>query len=692
MKKVVFLMFFVIIANMGFGQNSKVYKMMGERYDSYKGGAGLNGGFIVKKNGKYGACDIEGKEVMPCQFDVVEVIAWSPACYFKVKDGGSDFGIYSQSAGKVIIPIGKYKDISIEKTPGTDASVDFKYIYYFKVKNSDDLCGVCDWNGKEVLPCIYKSINDGRATKNGQYLSLKSFNVTSFDYKTETINIATYDAVKEYANFQKEYAQKKAEEEVRAKAYAETKAKDDAEAARIEAAKFSVFAKKYVETKINTWQQKGEYEKTVDWQQRVNETTRAAKAAELLKDAEKAYIEEHSKNFQTGNLTLDKYDADNEVYLVKTSESDNWLVPVPINEAQNFKNNWNSFKRTPKYVIINDKLTVAEMTFTATNGKIYKYSNQASLNYTVAQINYNFAPINIDVASLNQTNPQGNQNISTVNLAAGGSQGGGQQKVATATKSDVDINIPVNTIKNDKTFAVIIANENYQEVDVVEFAKNDGAIFKEYCHKTLGLPEHNVHYKPDATLNNIRAEINWLRQVAEKFNGEANIIFYYAGHGIPDENSKTSYLLPIDGYGTDVATAYKLDDLYQTLGNIPTKSVIIFMDACFSGVGRDGRMIAQARGVAIKAKQGVPIGNTVVFSSSQDDETSLPYREKEHGLFTYVLLKKLQETKGDITLGELGKYVINEVGQKSVVINRKSQTPAVIPSTSLSNWENLKLK
>jgi len=117
------------------------------------------------------------------------------------------------------------------------------------------------------------------------------------------------------------------------------------------------------------------------------------------------------------------------------------------------------------------------------------------------------------------------------------------------------------------------------------------------------------------------------------------------------------------------------------------------MDACFSGAGRDGKLIAQARGIVIKAKHGVPVGNTVVFSSSQGDETSYPYREKGHGMFTYYLLKKLQETNGNITLGELGEYIIDVVGKQSTVINRKSQTPTVTPSVTLENgWKNRKLK
>lgn len=72
-------------------------------------------------------------------------------------------------------------------------------------------------------------------------------------------------------------------------------------------------------------------------------------------------------------------------------------------------------------------------------------------------------------------------------------------------------------------------------------------------------------------------------------------------------------MLPIDGYGSDVTTGYALDDLFKTLGNMPSKSVTIFLDACFSGAKRDGDMLASTRGVAIKVKQNAPQGNMVVF-------------------------------------------------------------------------------
>ena len=259
--------------------------------------------------------------------------------------------------------------------------------------------------------------------------------------------------------------------------------------------------------------------------------------------------------------------------------------------------------------------------------------------------------------------------------------------------SDVDKDIPVTGVRNLNTFVVIIANEHYRKVAGVPYAINDGNVFRQYCEKTLGIPSQNIHYVPDATLNGLQEEVDWLKGVSNAYKGNARIIFYYAGHGIPDEASKSAYLLPVDGNGTNVSTGYKLDDLYAALAANPTKSVTVFLDACFSGSKREEGMIASARGVVLKPKAGVPRGNMVVFSAATGAETAYPNKEQHHGMFTYFLLKKLQETKGDVTYSELSKYLLENVSQQSIVLNSKSQTPTVTPSAAVgTEWQNWKLK
>ena len=264
---------------------------------------------------------------------------------------------------------------------------------------------------------------------------------------------------------------------------------------------------------------------------------------------------------------------------------------------------------------------------------------------------------------------------------------------AYASTSDVDIDIPITETNNTQTFAVVIANENYKKVAKVPCALNDGRTFRRYCENTLGIPAENIHYIEDATLGAMTSELNWVVRVANAYEGDAKIIIYYAGHGIPNEKDGAGYLLPVDVAGNDVSSAYSLNSLYNTLGKLNVKDITLFMDACFSGSKRGDGMLFAARGVVIKVKEEVPVGRMVVFSAAQGDETAYPFAEKGHGLFTYYLLKKLQETKGDVDYGTLGEYIRKEVMRKSAVVNNKSQTPSISASPSLSEeWKKLKLK
>lgn len=439
---------------------------------------------------------------------------------------------------------------------------------------------------------------------------------------------------------------------------------------------FSKFAKIFVEDRINEWQKKDEFERTYDWQKRVNEQTRQEKIKESLAEAEMKYIQFHTSKIIL-NPILGKYDADNEVFAMSDVDYGTVYMAVPISEAKDFKDNWMRKQMTPQFQIKDDQIKLSALTIQMPNKKQYTYRNTDAVNYNLAEMEYNFEPIELDFAE-NSSSQQGQRNITTTKIKAG--------------KSEVDTNIPVTDISNNNTFVIILANEDYRNVAPVPFAKNDGMIFQKYCQKTLGIPTTNIHYVENASYNDIRIQLAWLNDVCDAFEGQTSIIVYYAGHGIPDEASKSAYLLPVDGDSRYVQSAYKLDDMYQKLGSLKAKNVTVFMDACFSGSKREDGMLASARGVAIKANNGQPTGNMVVFSAATGDQTAYPNNQEGHGMFTYYLLKKLQDTKGDVTYEDLANYIKQNVAQQSIVLNGKSQTPTVTASPAVTDWQSWKLK
>ena len=262
--------------------------------------------------------------------------------------------------------------------------------------------------------------------------------------------------------------------------------------------------------------------------------------------------------------------------------------------------------------------------------------------------------------------------------------------------SDVDKNIPSNSKVNNR-FALIIGNEDYishqmglKSEQNVDFAKNDARVFKEYALKTLGVKEDNLIFKTDATSGILSQELNRIIKLTELEGENAELIIYYAGHGFPHELTKVPYLIPVDVSGGDLSRAINLQELYIKLGNLKARKVTVFLDACFTGGGRESGLMA-SRGVKVKPKEGSLKGNLVVFSSSSGDQSSLPYVDESHGIFTYHLLKKLQESEGKISYGDLYDDIKDEVNKTALRNQGMDQRPKVNTSQKVANsWKNWK--
>lgn len=262
------------------------------------------------------------------------------------------------------------------------------------------------------------------------------------------------------------------------------------------------------------------------------------------------------------------------------------------------------------------------------------------------------------------------------------------------TMSDVDIDIPVNKTNNTNTFAVIIANEKYKKVAEVPNAENDGIVFAEYCNKVLGIPNDNIRKHINVTFGGMLDAIEDMKAIASAKHGNCNFILYYAGHGVPDEKTKTAYILPVDADGKQMRVCYSLASLYSELQAMQANCTLVFLDACFSGATRsESEMLMSARSVAIAVDDDEIDGNIVVFSAATNDQSALAYDEQGHGMFTYYLLKKLKESRGDINLLELSDYIKDKVTLQARLKNHKGQTPTVVPGLSLGDkWKNIKLK
>lgn len=439
----------------------------------------------------------------------------------------------------------------------------------------------------------------------------------------------------------------------------------------------------YVNTEIEIWQQKGRYEKLADYQVRVTEETRNKKIEELTQQK----VNELANEVIKLEVKSIDYDAENEVFKLVFMELPPVYLKIPIlnGEAESFDKNLSQLKFQNLFYTItpDDDFALLEgEIYNPSNNKRYKYDSQKALNYKQQNITANFEAVKVNIR--NEFNQFATEEKAE-NIVMG--------------KVDVDINIPKTVDINTNRYVLIIGNEDYTKYQTnlnsesnVDFANRDAEIFAEYCKNTLGIPKENVVLLKDAISSQMKREIEKLSRLALYSKGEAELIFYYAGHGFPDEKTKESYIMPVDISGSDVTSGIKLSYLYKKLTENPVRSATVFLDACFSGGGRNQGLLA-ARGVRIQPKENLIHGNLVVFSASTGEQSSLPYKDKQHGMFTYFLLKKLQETKGNVTYDELSKYIKTEVQLNSVKINSKDQNPQILTSPSLSDeWKMWNLK
>ncbi len=260
--------------------------------------------------------------------------------------------------------------------------------------------------------------------------------------------------------------------------------------------------------------------------------------------------------------------------------------------------------------------------------------------------------------------------------------------------SDVDSMIPVSSVTRNDTYALVIGNQNYRFASDVPYAIHDARVFGDYCKKTLGIPAGNVHIVEDATKQMMLEEEleDWVKSIENR--NEKNFIFYYAGHGVPDiKNGNKAYILPTDVRGTNVKRGIGLDDFYSLLGELDFRQTSVFLDACFSGVNRLNEGVTEGlRAVEIDAEDAkLGAGALVVFSAAKGNETAQGFPEQGHGLFTYYLLKALQESGGYISYGALSDRIITNVSSQALEMKmHKQQTPSISASERIGeSWRRI---
>ncbi len=264
-----------------------------------------------------------------------------------------------------------------------------------------------------------------------------------------------------------------------------------------------------------------------------------------------------------------------------------------------------------------------------------------------------------------------------------------QEIVSDVASQDIDIPIK-GKLKNNDAYAVIIGIEKYQYVPDAVHANNDAEVFREYLVETMGYKKENIKIITDrkatqAEIEKLLGADGWLARNSIK--NKSDVVVYFSGHGVANMSTSAAHILPYD-VDPNYSNGMQLKTLYKNLAGIEAKSTTVYLDACFTGQTRNEKLLVEkARPVAIRESDVLADEKITVISASSGSQISSAMQDRDHGIFTYYLLKGLRgeadkNKDKKIYLDELIEYVTKEVKVTAAKMGRV-QTPVVSGFTNI---------
>jgi hypothetical protein len=226
--------------------------------------------------------------------------------------------------------------------------------------------------------------------------------------------------------------------------------------------------------------------------------------------------------------------------------------------------------------------------------------------------------------------------------------------------------------------AVVVGIESYQKLPDAAFARADANLVVQYV-RAMGYPERNIHVVTDnqATANGMKSAFGWW--LRERARPTSRVLVYYSGHGVPNPVTREIYLMPHDGNPQDLEnTGFSVKTLYEKLGAMRVKEIVVVMDTCFAGQGSRSVLASGVKpAIATVEDPVLAAKHMAVLASAQGAQISTSSKRKKHGALTYYFLGALKQGKHDLaSIYEFVAPLVEDEAKRQHVI----QTPVVKPS------------
>jgi len=192
-----------------------------------------------------------------------------------------------------------------------------------------------------------------------------------------------------------------------------------------------------------------------------------------------------------------------------------------------------------------------------------------------------------------------------------------------------------------------------------------------------------VIHDEGATRTGILEGLKWLMSRADQ-DPFATAVVYYSGHGMPDPDSSSYFLIPHDVDPSDIAgTAIAFPDFATEISNVRAQRRLVVLDCCHAGAvrgakgGRRPGIPSRMEGATVPRSllDQLKVGKgNAVFCSSEEGESSWVFKGKNISIFTLHFLEAIRGAAS-----KTGETVVN-VSQLMNHVGRE------VPRSARDQW------
>lgn len=224
-----------------------------------------------------------------------------------------------------------------------------------------------------------------------------------------------------------------------------------------------------------------------------------------------------------------------------------------------------------------------------------------------------------------------------------------------------------------KYYALIIANQNYDQIDDLMTPHADALRAKEILEQQYGF---QVTVVLDADSATVMRKIN---DFSSQLTEEDNLLIFYAGHGsrISSGSYEAGYWLPVDANPPPEDTFWVSNEFVtRHLARVKAKRVMVVSDSCYAG------LLSSAPGYLFMGDQPNYSMDYVRYKfpkrarlliSSGGDFPVLDNADSGNSIFAKAFLDVLENSEGVLTGPELYLKIRDEVSAKAQGLNFKQE-------------------